>query len=145
MAPTDNNKVSSSDSQQQHHPDGGSVVWQVRLEEIDDILLNFGDSPSTGAQRRRHGHHHHQQQQHPKASTEFWKRPSRRSTDDHTTTVTVQNVPSIQEICEQYAPVNLQSQFEQVYRMLHPGLVQRHHKHNVSVFLEGRESKQTTI
>ena len=47
--------------------------------------------------------------------------------------------PSVDQICEKYAPVNLKSQFEQVYKMLHPGLVSRDHKQNVSVFLEGRK------
>ena len=44
---------------------------------------------------------------------------------------------SMDEISKIYAPVGLKSQFEELYRILHPSLVERSDKTNASTFLQG--------
>ncbi|KAL7574871.1 hypothetical protein ACA910_010705 [Epithemia clementina (nom. ined.)] len=93
-------------------PGSDSNELSVRILQMDEILTNFGDVSSCTRN----------------IATPLWSLRSRSTSDAP---------PSLNEICDKYAPANLKSQFEQVYRMLHPGLVTRDHNHNVSVFLQG--------
>eukprot|EP00977_Amphora_coffeiformis_P008632 scaffold1953_cov176-Amphora_coffeaeformis.AAC.50 len=45
--------------------------------------------------------------------------------------------PSVSDISNRYAPLHLKTQFEELYRVLHPALVDRTDRKNASAFLQG--------
>ena len=57
--------------------------------------------------------------------TQFWK------------TTHTADLPSPTDVAKHYAPLHLEQQFEELYRVLHPALVDRRDKKNASAFLQG--------
>lgn len=47
------------------------------------------------------------------------------------------DAPSVSDVSKHYAPLHLRTQFEELYRVLHPALVDRSDRKNASAFLQG--------
>ena len=89
-------------------------------EELDAVLSNFGDNASCTRANAK----------------DFW---STQSTDAPSSS------DSIRDVCQAYAPMHLEKQFQQLYDMLHPSLVERKHQKNASAFLQGARGSGKSI
>lgn len=103
-----------------------------RLHGLDAIIRGFSDTaPNLPPTKHNNSH-------------DFWKKSSL-SHDDHDDNrhdISLAEEPkvappSMAMIAQQYAPLHLQEQFEELYRVLHPALVDRRDKKNASAFLQG--------
>ena len=86
---------------------------EQKLKELDVIVGRFSDSP-------------HTEHQLPSEASGLW---TKNDGDDGTN--------SLSKISQHYAPLHLTKQFEELYRVLHPALVDRKDKKNASAFLQG--------